>query len=135
MQINEIKSMWNMDAKIDKNNLEVETLTIDTLHAKYAMLLYDIAVEKSNISKELDALRIQKFNYYSGNGDKVSPVKIMKSLVSNYVDTDKDILDMQHVLSECVARYTYVDSIIWAISRRNSSIQNYISVLKLQKGI
>lgn len=135
MLIEEIKQLWEQDSVIDKDNLENEALLVDALHWKYSNILYDIAIEKSKITKELNKLNVDKFNYYAGIGTNVSPVKILKTLAPNYVKGDSDVLYVELSLEEVTARYNYVDSIIWAISRRNYSIGNHISVLKLQKGI
>jgi hypothetical protein len=139
MQFNNIREMWRVDASIDKDKLEVESLTIDNLHAKYAEILYEISLELAQAKSKLDKLEVVKYNFYAGiSTDEfpvVSSVKILKSQVDNYASSDPEIIALKVYIGEIDARYKYVDSIIWAISRRNHSIQNYINVIKISGGL
>lgn len=142
MKIEEIRKLWAKDSNIEITNLAEESLNASRLHQKY----YDIYVDEKLIlakyENDLKRLKLDKYEFYTQGPNEETPSdwqlpasgRILKSEVQQYIDADKDVINM--VLKVCIQKEKvgYLESIVRSISFRSTQIKNAIEFLKFQSG-
>ena len=67
MTLDEIQSLWEEDAKIDNDDLHLESTKIPVLHAfKYYRIYNNVLTLKKAQENKFKILRKEKWEYYSG---------------------------------------------------------------------
>ncbi len=69
MNLDEIQSLWNEDAKIDADNLHSESTNVPALHAKYYRILNNLLLLKKMEENKFKQLKKDKWQYYTGKAD------------------------------------------------------------------
>jgi len=67
--LDDIKSQWAEDSKIDNDLLDNESTKIPQLHSKYLNYLTDVRLIKLRKEQEYKVLVREKFEYYTGKAD------------------------------------------------------------------
>ena len=85
----QLLSMWEEDAGIDKVNLDREATNIPKLHHKYLTILLDIRAKKIAYNHKLEELKKEKELYYvekmiKADVVKEKSIKEMKKLVPEW---------------------------------------------------
>jgi hypothetical protein len=143
MTLEEINELWAKDSKINEVDLGNEALKIPKLHNKYYTLYVKEMLRVKKLKAELKELEMAKHEYYTGTmaeedlkarGWKPYSLKIMKSEVSRYIDSDKEIIDMSLKIDYFVQTASYLEDIIRQINNRNFVIKSAIDWSKFQSG-
>ena len=66
--LDDIKSQWAEDSKLDNDLLDNESTKIPQLHSKYLNYLSDVRLIKIRKEQEYKTLIREKFEYYTGKG-------------------------------------------------------------------
>lgn len=144
MQIDEYEKMWAEDCRIDETNLIGESARIPQLHSKYYKLYHRAAMRATKMRYELKELERLKAEYYNGsiseedlkkNGWKPNPLRIMKSEVSRYVETDKDIIELCLKIDYQSSIAKFLEDVVRSINFRRGIINDMITMLKFQSGV
>ena len=69
-QLDTLTDMWTVDAQIDKQALDDESLKIQKLQAKWAKLYKQYSFAAKDAENEYKKLRHKKWRYYSGKMEK-----------------------------------------------------------------
>jgi hypothetical protein len=143
MTLEEINELWAKDSKINEVDLGNEALKIPKLHNKYYTLYVKEMLRVKKLKAELKELEMAKHEYYTGTmaeedlkarGWKPYSLKIMKSEVSRYIDSDKEIIDMSLKIDYFVQTASYLEDIIRQINNRNFVIKSAIDWSKFTSG-
>lgn len=143
MDIEEIEKMWAKDCKIDETNVSLEAVKIPELHSKYYKLYYRSVMKTNKLKSELKVLEREKTEYYSGTmaqedlkekGWKPNPLKILRSDMDRYIQSDKDIIEMCLKIDYYNGMSKFLEDIIKQINNRNFQLKTIVDWLKFQNG-
>lgn len=143
MTLEEINEMWAQDAKINEIDLGNEALKIPKLHNKYYTLFVKEMLRVKKFKAQLKELEMAKHEYYTGTmaeedlkarGWRPYSLKIMKSEVSKYIDSDKDVIELSLRIDYFVQVASYLEDIVKQINTRNFIIKSAIDWSKFQSG-
>jgi hypothetical protein len=140
MNIEEIQSLWELDSKIDPDNLHNESLKIPSLHSKYYNIYNNILLLKKMEENKYKILKKEKWLYYSGKADpdvyKDDPFdhKVLKPDIDKYMDADTDIIKSVSKIEYYQTMLNFLDSILKTILNRTYQIKNAIEYMRFTAG-
>ncbi len=140
MNLDEIQSLWEEDAKIDPDNLHEESIKIPSLHAKYYKFYNNISLLKKIEENKFKVLKKEKWMYFSGKSDPEIYIeypfdyKVLRQDIDKYMDADEDILKLISKMEYYQTMLSYLDSILKIIINRSYQIKNSIEFLKFTAG-
>lgn len=142
MQLDAILDLWQKDSEIGLE-LSNESLNIPKLHHKYYRIFVDERLQLLKLQSDLKKLERAKNEYYSGTMDieelnergwKPWSLKVLKSDIPNYIETDNDIIDLNLRVGYQKEKIDLLDSIIKNLSNRGFQIKNAIDFMRFQSG-
>jgi len=138
--LDDIKSQWAEDSKIDNDLLDNESTKIPQLHSKYLNYLTDVRLIKLRKEQEYKVLIREKFEYYTGKAsDKVyqeNPfdLKVLKQDVPMYIDSDPEIQKVTTRINYYEEVIFVLEKIIQQLNNRTFQIKNSIDWQKFMQG-
>lgn len=137
----ELLTMWEADAGIDKTNLDREALSIPNLHHKYLSVYMDIKSKKIAYKHRLEELKKDKELYYSGQATadkyKEKPFDLRlktKAGVDKHVNTDKEVVALEQKIEYMDVLIEGLHHIMEQIKWRNSTIKVAVDFMKFTSG-
>jgi hypothetical protein len=144
MKLEDIYDMWEKDAKYDDLALDLDSLAISSLHAKYNRLL-------SETRSQLRSAMIKKkahFNtlreYYLGNLNNPDDLerinrppflnKVLKNEVNNYIDADGELVRIDERIALLEEKVEVIMEIMKCIHKRGYDIKSAIEWRKFTNG-
>jgi len=143
LTLEELNEMWAEDSKINEIDLGNEALKIPKLHNKYYTIYVKEILRVKKYRADLKELELAKHEYYTGTmaeedlkarGWRPYALKIMKSEVSRYIDSDKDIISLSLKIDYHYQIASYLEDVIKQIHSRNFIIKSAIDFAKFQSG-
>lgn len=143
MELDEVNQMWAKDCKFDETNLISESLRIPSMHNKYFTLYAHEFLKFKRQKAKLLELEKAKREYYDGSMDEIelkergwkpNPLKILRTDINRYIETDKDIINMTLKVDYQSTIMHYLEDIIKQIHGRNYLIKNAVELMKFQNG-
>jgi hypothetical protein len=143
MKLESIFELWEHDSKINRDELDRESLDASKLHQKYHKIYTQERMLLRKYEIELKLLRLEKFEFYTQGptretqekGWALPPIgKILKADAGNYVDADKDIVELTLKVGIQHEKIELLESIIKSIMNRGFQIKNAIDFMKFQSG-
>ena len=143
MQIDDYEKLWAEDCKIDVTNLVGESAKIPVLHSKYYKLYHRAAMKTTKLRYELKELERLKTEYYNGSisqedlkkhGWTPNPLKIMKSELPRYIESDKDVIELCLKIDYWSSIAKFLEDVLKQIHQRNFLIKNEIDLMKFYSG-
>jgi hypothetical protein len=144
MQIEEYEKMWAEDGKIDESNLIAESARIPQLHSKYYKLYHRAAMKAVKLRYDLKELERVKTEYYNGTiseedlkerGWKPNPLKVLKSDIPKYIDSDKDIIELSLKIEYQSSIAKFLEDVVRSINFRRGIIQDMVAMVRFQSGV
>lgn len=138
--LDDIKSQWAEDSKIDNDLLDNESTKIPQLHSKYLNYLSDVRLIKIRKQQEYKVLVREKFEYYTGKAsDEVyqsNPfdLKVLKQDVPMYIDSDSEIQNVTTRINYYEEVIFLLEKIIQQLNNRTFQIKNSIDWQKFMQG-
>jgi hypothetical protein len=144
MTLNEIFENWSIDSKINKTELDDESLKTAILHNKYLKLY---SAEKLNLHKielEYKSLLKLKTEYYAGtldlqtikdNGWEPNQKIILKSDIHIHIEADEHIQKISLKIGLQREKVYVLESILKTIGNRGFQISTAVNYMKLISGI
>ena len=92
MELSELFAKTEQDLKIEDTELDRESLRTPYLYDKYLKMYITSGLETTKIQKKYDALKLEKFEYYTGKADpevyKENPkgIKVLKGDLDLYLN-------------------------------------------------
>lgn len=144
MKIEDIQTQWEQDSAIDRSELGEESLKIPQLHSKYFKVFSHERLILKKLEQDYKNMYRKKFEYYNGtmsyeelknNGWEPNPLKILKSEASLYINSDRDIAELQLKIDLQNEKIYLLENIIKSVNNRNFMLKNAIDFLKFQNGL
>ena len=145
LQLDDLKSEWQIDCVIDINNLGDASLRTANLHQKYLDCLTTYKLKIFKLEKEYLSMKGIRSKYYMGQmtkdelreygWDQYQYKTPLKSELERLLETDDyllAILDKQSYFKFC---FEYCEEIMKALRDRNWQIRNTIEWTKFQAGV
>lgn len=142
MKLEEIESHWEQDSKIDRTDLDNESLKIPSLHSKYYKLYLREKVQLKAEEQEYKLYYKLKHEYYTGKLSKQEldeygwePFQfVLKNDLQVYIDADKDIAERLLKLQVQKEKVDLLENIIKTLNGRGFLIKNAIDFIKFTSG-
>ena len=143
MNIVTIRGMVEKDLKIDSTELDLASLRIPQLHTKYLNIFHDERLLLKKMKIEFKDLSRIKWDYYTGKisqetldelGWEPFPLKILKTDIDRYLDSDKDISSEKSKIDYQDEKVLYLESVLKNITNLQWNIKNAIEWRKFLNG-
>jgi len=141
MKIDDLLSLIETDSVIDPNKLDVESLKISQLHAKY----YKIFMEEVRMLKSYDlkygTMKKERQEYYMGlapdEAYKAEPLnkKWLKSEIDIALGADVKLSEIDVKRDMQRQKVKMVEEFIKTLAGRSYNIKNSIEFLKFKNGV
>jgi len=135
MTFDELQDIAEKDMKLDKDNLDIESLKIPELQHKYLKHYskYNILVKQSET--EYKILYRKKWEHYSGKGETPFLTKVLKQDMTIYLEADEELCKAKNKMEYYKNILTYVEGILKSLNNRGFQIKNAIDWKKFCEGL
>ena len=142
MKLEEIETLWEQDAKIDRTDLDNESLKIPMLHSKYYKIYLREKVQLKAEDQDYKIFFKLKHEYYTGKLSKEDldeygwqPFQfVLKNDLQVYIDADKDVAERLLKLQVQREKVDLLESIIKTLNGRGFLIKNAIDFIRFTSG-
>ena len=143
MKLEEIQELWIRDREIDYTELGTESIRIPQIHDKYLKIYTDERIKLRGLEFELSKLVRAKTDWYAGRMSQEDLEergwdqflgRLLKNEISNYIESDNDVIKIKQHIAILQEKNNYLDSIIKMISNRGFQIKNALDWLKFSHG-
>ena len=143
MKLEDIQLLWEKDCNIDRTELGEESLKISQLHSKYFKLYSSERLLLKKLDKDYKDMYRTKFEYYNGvlshdelkeNGWEPFSLKVLKSDLHIYLDSDRDITNFQLKIDMQKEKIDFLENIIKSLNTRGYQIKSAIDWEKFKVG-
>ena len=142
MKLEEIEALWEQDAKIDRTDLDNESLKIPMLHSKYYKIYLREKVQLKAEDQDYKIFFKLKHEYYTGKLSKEEldehgwqPFQfVLKNDLQVYIDSDKDIAERLLKLQVQREKVDLLESIIKTLNGRGFLIKSAIDFIRFTSG-
>ena len=143
MKLEDIQELWNRDREIDYTELGTESIRIPQIHDKYLKIYTDERIKLRGLEFELSKLVRAKTDWYAGRMSQEELEergwdqflgRLLKNEISNYIDSDNDVIKIKQHIAILQEKNNYLDSIIKMVSNRGFQIKNALDWLKFSHG-
>lgn len=142
MKLEEIEALWEQDAKIDRTDLDNESLKIPMLHSKYYKIYLREKVQLKAEDQDYKIFFKLKHEYYTGKLSKEEldehgwqPFQfVLKNDLQVYIDADKDVAERLLKLQVQREKVDLLESIIKTLNGRGFLIKNAIDFIRFTSG-
>lgn len=143
MKLEDIFTEWETDSNIDITELGEESLKISKLHHKYFRILSNERMQYKKLEAELKMLKLEKHEFYTQGPTKETMEKgwqlpavgkILRSDVNNYIDSDKDIVNLSLKIGMQLEKIDLLESIIKVIINRGYNLKVALDWEKFKMG-
>jgi hypothetical protein len=144
MKLEDIYDMWEKDAKYDDLALDVNSLAISSLHAKYNRLLSETRSQLRSAMIKKKAQYNTLREYYLGNLNNPDDLerinrqpflnKVLKNEVNNYIDADGELVRIDERIALLEEKVEVVMEIMKCIHKRGYDIKSAIEWRKFTNG-
>ncbi len=146
LTLENILEEWQEDCQIDENNLDISSIEIAKLHAKYLEMLSitKLKLKKTELNQKI--LLKEKWLYYNGKltedeliekGWEFDPfrgMKIMKGDMNRYYDSDIDIQQSEEKVIYFKTTVETLTEIVDTLRWKHQTISNIIKWKMFQAG-
>jgi hypothetical protein len=143
MKLDSIYALWAEDSKIDRLDLGEESLKISSLHQKYSQIYTNEKIRLREYEAALKVLKLEKYEFYTQGptnetqekGWELPAIgKIIRSDVQQYIEADKEIIELTLKIGIQNEKVSLLDSIIKNLFNRGFQIKNAIDWMKYTSG-
>ena len=143
MKLEDIQELWHRDSEIDYTELGTESIRIPQIHDKYLKIFTDERIRLKGVEFELSKMVRTKTEYYSGkmsqeelerHGWEQYLGRLLKNEITNYIESDDDVIKLKQQLVVLQEKVNYLDSVIRMINNRGFQIKNALDWLKFSHG-
>ena len=134
MDFDKIIEEWKQDCPIDDTTLDKESVKIPTLHGKYLELHSREKIFLNYLEVEYKKRYREKWEYYSGKAEKPFQLKLLKTDLHIYLDSDDKLCELKEKIDTQKQKVRYVESVIKSLETRSFHITNAINWRKVTAG-
>lgn len=144
MTLDQICEEWRKDANIDSTELGAESLKIPQLHSKYMKIYFDERQRMKAFEFKNKETFLKKYEYYNGrmsreeleeSGWEPFVKKLMKNEIDMYLESDKDIIDINMRIEAQKEKIHFLEEVLKNINQRNYQIKNAIEWQRFTNGV
>jgi hypothetical protein len=144
MKTDDLIVEWERDSEIDKTELGKESLRIPQLHSKYLKEFYMAKALHTKLNGDYKKLLKLKHQYYQGIlpeedlkefGWNPQPLKILKSDIPMYLESDEDLQTIQQRITLTEDKIEIIENIIRTLNNRGYLIKNAVEWEKFKMGL
>ena len=141
-----IKTEWNEECSINDIELDVTSLDVPRLHAKYSEYLTDWKLVEKRMNLKYKLLLKNKWLWFNGklsqeeidelgwDYDPFNGLKIMKGDFNYFFESDKDLQETRNKMDTAKVTIEYLTEIIDMLKWRHQTIKNIIEWRKFMAG-
>ncbi|CAB4141185.1 Recombination, repair and ssDNA binding protein UvsY [uncultured Caudovirales phage] len=142
MKLEEIEALWEQDSKIDRTELDNESLKIPTLHSKYYKIFLREKVQLKSEEQDYKLFYKLKHEYYTGklSQEELSEYNwqpfqfVLKGDLQIYIDSDKELSSRLLKLQVQREKVEFLENIIKTLNSRGFLIKNAIDFIRFTSG-
>ena len=140
MDLEQLQQEAEKDLKIDKEQLDIESLRTPELYGKYLKIFTRWNLLSKQSESEYKKLLRHKWEYYSGKSDpkvyqeKPFDLKILKQDIPTYLESDEDLIKAKHTVDYHNAMCDYAERICKMMNNRGFQIKNAIDWKRFMEG-
>ena len=143
MKLEDIQELWNRDREIDYTELGTESIRIPQIHDKYLKIYTDERIKLKGLEFKLSKTVRAKTDWYAGRmpqeeleerGWEPFLGRLLKNEISNYIESDDEIIKVKQQIAVLQEKINYLDSIVKMVNNRGFQIKNAIDWLKFSHG-
>ena len=140
MTLEELQRLVDKDLKLDDTELDSESARIPLLHNKYLQHFNKFSLLLKKAQQDYNGLVRERWEYYTGKADesvyreKPFDLKVLKSDVHIYIDSDEDIQKADQKVAYLNTVAKYLEQILRSINSRTFLIKNMIEWKKFTSG-
>lgn len=142
MKLEEIEALWEQDIKIDRTELDTESIKIPSLHSKYYKIYLREKVQLKAEEQSYKQFYKLKHEYYTGKLSKSEldeygwePFQfVLKNDLQVYMESDKEIAERLLKLSVQKEKVQFLEDIIKTLNTRGFLIKNAIDFIRFTSG-
>ena len=141
MTLDELKLQVEKDLKVNDEILDKESFKNQELYAKYLEHKTNFEFLLYRAKGEYKTLFREKWEYYGGKADakiyvtKPFDLKVLKTDLSIYIESDEDIIKVEHKISYLESVVKYIEGVLRSIQSRGWDIKNAISWKQFEAGM
>ena len=141
MTLDELKEEVNNALKVNDERLDTEALKNQELYAKYLdhKSRFELLLHKAK--GDYKKMYREKWEYYGGKADakvyatKPFDLKVLKTDLSIYIESDEDIIQIEHKIVYLETVIKYIDGVLKSIQSRGWDIKNAIAFRQWEHGM
>lgn len=142
MKLEEIEALWEHDIKIDRTELDSESLKIPSLHSKYYKIYLREKVQLKAEEQTYKQFYKLKHEYYTGKLSQSElnelgwePFQfVLKNDLQVYMDSDKELSERLLKLNVQKEKVEFLADIIKTLNTRGFLIKNAIDYIRWTNG-
>jgi hypothetical protein len=142
MLLDDYLAEWKKESGYDQTDLSGEALKIPLLHAKWLRYLSNERLILKKLESDAKRLKHDKYEFYTMGPNEDTPKNwklppkgmILKSEAMNYVDSDKDIIELNLKVAYQQEKVDILAEILKMIHNRQWHIRSAIDWNKFQAG-
>ena len=141
MNLDELKLQVSQDLKVDDEHLDTESLKNQEIKAKYLEHKSKFELLLFKAKGDYKRLYREKWEYYGGKADakiyvtKPFDLKVLKTDLNIYIESDEDIIKLEHKIAYLETTIKYIDGVLRSIQSRGWDIKNAISWKQFEAGM
>ena len=142
MTLDELKAQVQKDLPVlNDERLDTESLRNQELYSKYLDHKTNFELLLYRAKGDYKVLYREKWEYYGGKADakvyatKPFDLKVLKTDLSIYIESDEDIIKIEHKISYLETVVKYLDGVLKSIASRGWDIKNAISWRQFESGM
>ena len=141
MTLDELKLQVKKDLEVDDETLDKESYKNQELYAKYLDHKTNFELLLYKAKGDYKVLFRDKWEYYGGKADakiyvtKPFDLKVLKTDLSIYIESDEEIIKLEHKIAYLETTIKYIDGVLRSIHSRGWDIKNAISWKQFEAGM
>ena len=141
MTLDELKLQVKKDLEVDDETLDEESYKNQELYAKYLDHKTNFELLLYKAKGDYKILFRDKWEYYGGKADakvyatKPFDLKVLKTDLSIYIESDEDIIQIEHKIVYLETVIKYIDGVLKSIQSRGWDIKNAIAFRQWEHGM
>ena len=141
MTLDELQAQTAKDLKVNDEHLDTESLKNQEIKSKYLNHKSKFELLLWKAKGDYKRLYRDKWEYYGGKADakvyvtKPFDLKVLKSDLSVYIESDEDIIQIEHKVAYLETVVKYIDGVLRSINSRGWDIKNAIDWKKFEAGM
>jgi len=143
MNLDEIRRKVSDDIKMDKTELDIESMKTPQLHNKYLIIYTDEKLILGKLESDYKKLRKYKWLYYTGKmsqeqlddmGWEPFALSLLKTDLDKFIDADDDIITLENKILLQKEKVEYLKSVVGIVTNRQWLIRSTIDWIKFTQG-